>query len=339
MRRFHPSVATGIIAALHAFPGAARAAPGDISLISVRLPGQITSMYGSYGARISADGNFLAFFSTSPDLVPNFAHAEKNLFVRNLQTGVTAPVYIDPGTHGYNSSDAIDTFSISGDGRYVAFTTTASYVVTGDTNGVGDVFVRDRQTGATERVSVNSSGAQGAQVSYAPSISADGRYVAFASRAANLVPGDSNKSDDVFVHDRQTGRTERVSVNTAGVQGNASSFAPYISTDGRYVSFTSNATNLVAGDSNAVADIYVHDRQTGTTERVSVGGGSAQADGASGQSAISSDGRYVAFSSDATNLVAGDTNATRDLFVHDRQAGTTERANVKSSGGQTNSNV
>ena len=313
---------------------AAIAAPGDITLISKRAANQVTSMYGSYGARISSDGMHLAFFSTSPDLVPQFARADKNLYVRNLVTATTVAVSISAQPQR-DVSQAIDTFAISANGRYVAFTTTASNVVNGDTNGVGDVFVRDLQTGVTERVSVRSDGAQGAQVSYAPSISDDGRYVAFASRAANLVSGDTNQWDDVFVHDRQTGVTERVSINSAGVQGNGLSFAPVISGTGRYVAFTSNATNLVPGDTNGVADIFVRDRQTGATERVSVGVGSTQPNAASGHASISSDGRYVAFSSDASNLVSNDTNGTTDIFVRDRQARSTARVNVTSNGGQT----
>jgi Tol biopolymer transport system component len=333
MRRLLSSVLASLVTALSTLPGAASAAPGDISLVSVRLPGQTTSMYGSYGARISANGQFLAFFSSSPDLVAQFTNANTNLFVHNLQTGTIDAVRVTASGSPFSASDTV---SISADGRYLAFTTSVSSVVAGDTNGVGDVFVRDRQSGATAMVSLSSSGAQGAQVSYAPDISADGRYVAFASRAANLVPGDTNKADDVFVRDRQTGRTERMSISTAGVQGNGPSFAPAISPDGRYVAFASNATNLATGDTNAVADIFVHDRQTGATARVSLAAGGAQANGGSARPAISSDGRFVAFSSDGSNLVPGDTNGATDIFVRDRQAGATERASVNSLGQQAN---
>jgi Tol biopolymer transport system component len=322
-----------IAAALPLFPGAASGAPGDISLISVRLPNPTTSMYASYGAKLSADGHYLAFFSTSPDLVAHLTNAYTNLFVRNLQTGGISALSINSSTSPF---DANDSFSVSADGHYLAFSTSVSSLVAGDTNAVGDVFVRDLQSGSTTRVSVSSSGAQGAQVSYAPSISADGRFVAFASRAADLVAGDSNKADDVFVHDRQTGTTERVSVSTAGIQGNGTSFAPVISADGRYVAFTSNATNLVAGDTNGVADIFVHDRQTGTTQRVSVGLAGVQANGNSAHADISFDGRYVTFASDAANLVTGDTNGGTDVFVRDRQAGTTDRVSVDSAGHQSN---
>ena len=127
--------------------------------------------------------------------------------------------------------------AISADGRFVAFSSDATNLVPGDTNGTADVFVRDRQTGTTRRVSVGSGGAQGNGLSVDPAISADGRFVAFASDATNLVPGDTNGADDVFVRDRQTGTTRRVSVGSGGAQGDRVSFDPAISADGRFVAF------------------------------------------------------------------------------------------------------
>ena len=141
--------------------------------------------------------------------------------------------------------------SISADGRYVAFISDASNLVPGDTNGVTDIFVYDRQTGTIERVSVAADGTQGNGGSCQPSISADGRYVAFSSYASNLVPGDTNGISDVFVYDRQTDTIERVSVAADGTQGNSYSWQPAsISADGRYVAFSSFASNLVPGDTN-----------------------------------------------------------------------------------------
>jgi hypothetical protein len=145
----------------------------------------------------------------------------------------------------------------------VTFSSAATNLVTGDTNGVYDVFVRDRLLNTTERVSVDSSGVPGNYASIDSVLSADGRTVAFLSVATNLVPGDSNAHEDVFVHDRQTGATERVSVSSAGVQANSSSYVPSISADGRYVAFDSLATNLVPGDTNAYGDVFVRDRQGG----------------------------------------------------------------------------
>src|SRR5439155_1725953 len=201
----------------------------------------------------------------------------------------------------------------------------ASDLVAGDTNGVSDVFVHDRQTGTTERVSVASGGAQGNGSSgligfaFPPALSADGRFIAFVSFATNLVAGDTNAATDVFVHDRQTETSRASCVASGGTEGNAASLGFALSADGRFVAFRSDATNLVAGDTNGTTDVFVHDRQTGATERMSVGSGGVQGNGFSAGPALSADGRFVAFRSVGTNLVAGDTNGATDVFVHDRQ--------------------
>src|SRR6266508_1421320 len=230
--------------------------------------------------------------------------------------------------------------SISADGRYAAFASSASTLVAGDTNGVRDVFVRDAVSGSTSRVSLGGSGAQGNKASgsggEAPSLSEDGRYVAFSSSASNLVVGDTNRALDVFVRDRQAGTTARVSVATGGGEGSGTSSSPSISADGRYVAFFSYASNLVSGDTNNTTDVFVHDRQTGTTTRVSVATGGGEGNGASSSSSASADGRYVAFGSHASNLVDGDTNNNGDVFVHDRQTGTTTRLSVATGGGEGN---
>ncbi len=247
---------------------------------------------------------------------------------------MTSRVSVDSG--GVQGDNASEAPSFSDDGRYVVFKSAATNLVPSDTNNEYDVFVHDRQSGTTERVSVDSGGAQGNNSSWAPSISADGRYVAFASYATNLVVGDTNNHGDVFVHDRQTGTTQRVSVSSGGVQGNGHCGGPSISVDARFVAFGSYSTNLVGGDTNSVADVFVHDRQSGTTERVSVDSGGAQGNGFSAFPSVSADGRYLAFQSAASNLIAGDTNNASDLFVHDRQSGTTERVSISSGGAQGN---
>ena len=239
------------------------------------------------------------------------------------------------GDHDSGGSSAWG-FSISTDGRYVAFASLATNLVPGDTNNSEDIFVHDRQTGMTERVSIDSGGTQGNDESESPSISADGRFVAFVSHATNLVPGDTNGAPDIFVHDRLTGTTERVSIDSAGAEADGLSDYPSISADGRFVAFMSNATNLVPGDTNNSTDIFVHDRQTGRTEQVSLATGSVEGNGQSYFPSISANGRYVAFSSQATNLVSGDTNGAFDVFVRDRQYGTTERVSVDSNGAQDN---
>jgi hypothetical protein len=226
--------------------------------------------------------------------------------------------------------------AISGDGRLIAFMAYSYNLVAGDTNNSADIFVHDRVTGVTERVSVDSSGLESNGDSHSPSISADGQFVAFASAASNLASGDTNGKDDVFVHDRSTGSTERISVDSSGGQANGDSVWTSISSDGRLVSFTCVATNLVAADSNGAPDIFVHDRTTGVTVRASVDSSGVQANGASEDSAISGNGQVVAFQSDASNLVVGDTNAKRDVFVHDLSTGITERVTVDSSGNEAN---
>jgi len=248
-------------------------------------------------------------------------------------SGTTTRVSVDSSGNEANGHSCWP--AIGADGRYVAFQSYASNLVPGDTNDASDVFVHDRLTGVTERVSVDSAGNQGSGWSEFPAISADGRYVAFESEASNLVSGDTNWVPDVFVHDRLTGATERVSVDSAGNQGNSWSELPAISADGRYVAFQSYAFNLVPGDTNG-ADVFVHDRQTGVTERVSVNSAGNQANSDSWSPAISADGRYVAFDSGASNLVAGDTNYALDVFVHDRQTGVTQRVSVDSAGNQGN---
>jgi Tol biopolymer transport system component len=228
---------------------------------------------------------------------------------------------------------------VTSDGRYVALWSEASNLVPGDTNGVADIFVHDRQTGTTERVSVASDGTEGDSVSIFPSVSSDGRYIAFGSYASNLVPDDTNGVADIFVHDRQTGTTERVSVASDGTQGNDEGFRARISADGSCVAFISKASNLVPSDTNGWSDIFVHVRQTGTTERVSVASDGTQGNVYSDEPSISSDGRYIAFLSSANNLVDADTNAALDVFVHDRQTGTTERVSVATDGTEGNGGV
>jgi len=251
-----------------------------------------------------------------------------------LEAQVTTRVSVGSGGAQGNQFSLLS--SISADGRFAAFQSAASNLVPGDTNGSYDVFVRDQIAGATERVSVDSSGVQGDNDSSAPSISADGRYVAFWSMASNLVAGDTNGTWDVFVRDRTAGTTERVSLDSSGAQANGPSYGPAISADGRWVAFQSFASNLVPGDANGLYDVFVRDRLAGATERVSVDSAGAEANDESSSPAISADGRYVAFHASATNLVSGDTNGATDVFVRDRVAGTTERASVGSGGAQGN---
>ncbi|MCY2925940.1 MAG: hypothetical protein NT031_10960, partial [Planctomycetota bacterium] len=259
------------------------------------------------GAAISADGRFVSFTSPATNLVPGDNNAKDDVFVRDLPAGTTERVSVSSaGTEGNNPSVVN---AISGDGRYVVFQSTASNLVAGDTNGAGDIFVRDRRAGTTVRVSVSAAGAQGNDVSYSPVISANGRYVAFESLSTNLVLGDTNATRDIFVRDLQTGAMQRASVSTAGTQGDGPSSLPSLSPDGRYVTFASSATNLVVGDANAAADMFVRDTLAGSTRLFSASVAGVEGNADSGpRLCMALTGEYVVFKSSASNLVPGDAN-------------------------------
>jgi LPXTG-site transpeptidase (sortase) family protein len=330
MKRIHKSISIFILLALLLVTTNALAAPGDTTLVSVDSSGA-QGGDDSDEPSISSDGRYVAFESGS-SLVSGDTNLQTDIFVHDRNTNTTTRISVaSSGTQG--DGDSYEP-SISSDGRYVAFNSNASNLVSGDTNGDSDIFVHDRNTGITTCVSVNSSGVFVEGVSYNPSISSDGRYVAFNSNAKNLVSGDTNWQTDVFVHDRDTNTITRVSMDSSGMQGNGGSTDPSISSDGRYVAFVSSASNLVSGDTNWRQDIFVHDRNTNTTTRVSVASSGTQGDGGSFAPAISSDGRYVAFVSNAGNLVSGDTNGNPDIFVYDNSANTTTRVSVDSSGTQ-----
>lgn len=304
------------------------------TLVSRSTTGQQANDW-SFTASLSADARYVAFASQAS----NLAHADGDhvidTFVRDTLLSSTACVSV--GFGGVDSDGESLAPSISADGRFVAIESDATNLVSIDANGaVRDVFVRDVVNGTTELVSVSSSGAQGSASSTAPAISGSGRYVAFESVAANLVAGDTNGVSDIFVRDRETGTTEIASISSTGVRGNAFSGFAAISADGRFVAFRSGATNLVFADTNSQDDVFVHDRLTGMTERVSIDSTGAQADGGSSVPSISADGRYVAFDSVATNLVAGDTNGASDVFVHDRLSGATVRVSVEVGGAEGN---
>ncbi len=279
---------------------------------------------------ISGDGRYVALTSSATVLVPGDTNGKRDIFVFDTETQSIERVSV--ASDGTQGNDWSLSSSISADGRWVAFDSHANNLVQGDKNNAWDVFVHDRETGVTERVSVANGGVEGDYQSGDPSISADGRYVAFESYADNLVPGDTNGSWDIFVYDRQAGTTQRVSVASDGTEGNDRSFSPSISGNGRYVAFESSATSLVAGDTNGKIDIFVYDRQAGTTERVSVASDGNEYSDHSIQPSISGNGRWIAFASYGDNLTEGNTGGTCGVFVHDRETGTTTRASVDGDG-------
>jgi alpha-tubulin suppressor-like RCC1 family protein len=226
--------------------------------------------------------------------------------------------------------------SASDDGRYITFYSNATNILPDDINSTKDVFFYDTQTGEMEMISIASDGTQGNGDSTEPSMSADGRYVAFASNSTNLDPVATNGGYHVYVRDRQTDVTELISYGTGGVDldPGTEAYGPSMSADGRYVTFSSNSTNLDPNADNGQYQIYLYDRQTGTTELVSKDNLGVQGDGLSDYSAISDDGTIITYYSESTNLADGDTNGVRDVFVYDTNAGTTIRVSVDDLGNE-----
>lgn len=302
---------------------------GTIEIVSVSSSGTLASPDYSFEIpsgplqpllSISKDGRYIIFSTNATNLVANDTNNSSDIFLHDRQTKNTELVSIINGSAqpgggsilGFNNA-------ASSDGRYIVFTSSANTLVTGDNNISDDIFVRDRLSSSTQRISIASSGTESNAMSRYPAISHDGRFIVFESLASNLVIGDSNGVMDIFVHDRQTRTTERVSIASDGSEANQWSYRPDISGDGRYVMFTSDASNLVTGDSNNTSDIFVHDRQTGVTERVNVANDGSQGNGWSISHQLSSDSRFVAFSSSADNLVPNDFSNFIDFFIHHRE--------------------
>lgn len=315
---------------------------------------------------VSDDGTQIAFVSEATDLVAGDTNGEADVFVRNTVAGTTVRVSVaTDGTQAVNDAAPDGKLlsahpAISGDGRFVAFQSEADNLVglLQDTNASRDVFVRDRDTDAdgifdeagavtTTLVSVDdATGQEEAGDSWRPAVSSNGRYVAFDSRASLTVEDITPNSSDVFVRDRDPDNdgifdeigaadTVTVSVDTNEAIGNNSSSSATISPNGRYVAFDSIATNLVAGDANAKRDAFLRDLTAGTTVRVSVAADPGdESNDDSNVPDVSADGRYVAFDSAASNLVANDTNAVRDVFVYDVTTATTSRVSVRTDGTQ-----
>jgi Tol biopolymer transport system component len=256
------------------------------------------------------------FESSATNLVRKDTNGYADVFVRDLKLDTTTRVSVSSSGRQANADAGFGAPGVvSGDGRFVVFESDASNLVRHDTNGVGDVFVWDAATARTVRVSLNTRDRQANAASRVPSMSRDGRYVSFSSDATNLVPNDGNGVADVFVRTVEAGRTSRVSVSTGGVEGDGGGGYASISAHGRYVAFDSFAANLVANDGNHVTDVFVHDLRTGRTRRASLSRSGDEGDGESRYPFISSDGRFVVFQSDATNLVANDANGTTDIYV------------------------
>jgi Tol biopolymer transport system component len=284
----------------------------------------------SFAPALSADGRYVAFSSAATNLVDGDTNDANDIFIRDLQTSTTTRVSV--GFDGSQANGGSDQPSLSGDGRLVAFTSVASNIVNGDLNNLRDAFVYDRRTGTAQDVSVATDGTQGDLESATPVLSADGKFVAYSSFADNLIADDENEGNDIFVRDLTANTTERVSEYTGHYEGEGDSQRPSISADGRYVAFDSDDWDLVWGDTNDSFDVFVNDRATTVTTRVSVDDQGTQSNADSFRPSISADGRYVAFYSEASNLVSGDANGSTDVFVYDRRSGATKRVSVAAGG-------
>lgn len=319
--------------------------PGRTELVSKTVQPCVGAESGESGSpSVSASGRYVAFESTDPCLVvPDAtapASALQDVFISDRLKGEKGFVSVSSsGIQGIGRSSLPD---INPSGRYVAFTSDAPNLVPGDTNLAIDVFLRDLRLGSTERISLDSEGDQvenpGASAAdRRVSINANGRYVAFSSSASHLVAEDTNGFEDAFVRDRKTGETRRVSLASDGVQGNGASSVTSISSDGRYVTLGSSASNLVANDTNGFSDAFVADLHAGSIERVSIASDGTQGTMGGGPIGISDDGRYVLIISQSGNLVPRDTyfgGIGADAFVHDRVTRRTQRVSVTSFGGE-----
>ena len=303
----------------------------ELERVSVSSDG-VQAYAGGYLPALSHDGRHVAFLSKAENLVAGDSNSERDVFWHDRVTGETRRVSVaSDGTQANSFSCGISAPAISGDGRYIVFDSAADNLVPDDSNDMWDVFMHDSKTGTTQRISVAGDGSEPNAFSQLPEISKDGRFVSFISSADNLVSGDTNGANDIFVRDLETNMVERVNVASDGTQANAGTrtyWAHYkytsISANGRYVAFTSLADNLVPGDENGLEDVFVHDRETGMTQRVSVSSAGVEGNADSILEGMSADGRFILFHSTFSNLTPNDEYG---LFLHDRETGETKLVN------------
>ena len=288
----------------------------------------------SVNPSISDDGRYVVFESTASNLVANDNNLSSDIFLVDTANG--AIERISQTASGLDANGASNNPAISGNGQYIVFESFASNLVANDSNRVIDIFMYDRVAGAMERISVDSAGVQGNSHSFSPSVSADGQVVAFYSMSTNLATGDGNRAIDVFVRDRSAGVTDIVSVDSGGNPANMASWQPVVSANGQYVAFSSNATNLVSGDINNAQDVFLYDRMDGSITMISRTADGTPANGLSGYPAISANGEYVVFESDATDLAVNDTNGLTDIFAADIQLSTVTRISTTVEGLDSN---
>jgi hypothetical protein len=312
---------------------------GATVLISTALTGLAGNSSSNFGG-ISADGRFVVFDSAAGDLVRYDSNQLTDVFLCDRDpdgngifdegNDVVTRVSVDSAGNQANGSSYMS--AISADGTKVAFASDARNLVASDTNSATDVFLHDVATGTTELISLSSAGVQGNQFSGEPTLSSDGALVCFASDATNLVPKDTNSTQDVFLRDRGAGTTRRMSVKSNGGEANNGSYDPTMSSDGARIAFWSGASNLVAGDTNNASDVFLHDVASGATTCVDVNSSGAPAKLGAQRSILSSSGDFLVFYSASTDLAGIETNNTIDAFEADLTAGTLRKVSVHPSG-------
>lgn len=335
--------ALGCLAALSAMLAAATVsfgAPGDAIRVSVSSA-NVEGNNDSLDASISADGRYVVFASRASSLVAADTNTFQDIYLRDTASGTTTLVSVSSAPGNVQGNADSRNPVISADGSAVAFESLASNLVSGDSNGTWDVFVRDLSTGSTTRANKTQAGGEPNFGSFSPDLSASGRFVVYHTQANNIVPSDLNAATDVFLYDRIADTTERISLTTAGTPGGFGEEAekPVVSADGRFVAFQvtrpySGPPGFDPGDTNTHYDIYVRDRIANTTTRVSRSTSGGATDGDSINPAVSGDGEWIAFQSTATNVVSGDTNGDVDVFVVNRATVVAERVSVSSAEGQ-----
>lgn len=296
-------------------------AADNTKCVSISSNGTQSNSY-SYDPSISADGRYVVFSSNADNLVENDTNYYQDIFVHDLVSNITERVSISSDSEEANG-DCYNP-SISGDGRYITFNSYANNLVLNDKNNLCDIFVYDRILKNTTRISISTTGEEADGDSFEASISSDGCYVVFTSYATNLVPNDSNNFGDIFMYNMNTSTIKRVSVNSKGGETNSDSFQPAISADGRFITFTSYADNLV-NDNNVSSDVFVYDQTLNTIIRVSVSNNGEEGNFNSEQPSISGDGNYIVFTSYADNLSPDDENYKSDIFVYNQVSKKIER--------------
>jgi uncharacterized repeat protein (TIGR01451 family) len=296
--------------------------------VSVDSSGNQWNWYSSPSS-VTPDGRYVLFGSSASNLVVNDTNGVWDVFVRDTINGDTMRVSVDSNDNQLNGWS--NTIAISDDGRYILFASDANNAVANDTNGQQDIFMRDTVNNTTTRVNVDNKGNEANNYSSNMLMTLDGRYVAFASDADNLVPNDTNRQTDIFVRDMVTSTITRVNIDSNNNETNWYTYPVWLTPDGRYILFSSTAANLVSLDTNWQEDVFLRDTINNTTIRVNVDSSGNETNNYSYPTAITPDGRYVLFSSDADNLVANDTNNQSDVFVRDILSGTTTRINMKDS--------